>query len=486
MHSKKTYTKPIDDNKKRFFSLFFALLLTTTFAQSQTQIEEQDSVQNIVIKEISPKVDPQKRIDGVVAVVGDHVILDSDIDKVYLEMGANGQSVNNVNRCQLLGKLLEDKMYAHHAVQDSIEVSEEEIQRIIDGNIEFLKENLGSMKKILEYYRKKSEIDFRAELYQLTKNNKLSQGMQEKIIEEVEITPEEVRMFFNAIPKDELPIFGVELEVSQIIIEPEIPQEEKQKVIDKLNELRNEVIQEGGSFFSKAVLYSEDPGSKSNGGFYKMTRKTPFVKEFKDVAFSLQEGEISKPFETEYGFHIIYLEKIKGQELELRHILLRPKVTEKAMKDAREKAFRIREKIISKEISFADAARSESDEKETKANGGLLINPLTHDSRFELTRMDPVLYGQISELKDNEVSLPLIDQTPDGKKRYKLITISNRFDEHLADYAKDYTKIRTMALHEKQIKAIKKWFDEKLPETFVSIDKEYQNCDFENNWLKKN
>jgi len=469
----------MNNNIKQLFSLFLILFVAITFAQNN--IQEQDSI----IKEVSPIIDPLKRIDGVVAVVGDHVILDSDIDKVYLEMGASGQDSKNVSRCQILGKLMEDKMYAHHAVQDSIEVSEEEIQQIMDSNIEFLTNNLGSMKKILEYYRKKSEADFRSELYQLTKNNKLSQGMQEKIIDEVEITPEEVRLFFNSIPKEDLPIFGVELEVSQIIIEPVVPQEEKQKVIDKLNEFRNDVIHNGASFFSKAALYSEDPGSKSNGGFYKMTRKTPFVKEFKDVAFSLQEGEISKPFETEFGFHIILLEKIKGQELELRHILLRPKITEEALKQAREKAFRIREKIISEEISFADAARSESDEKETKANGGLLINPQTHDSRFELTRMDPILYGQISELKDKEVSLPLIDQTPDGKRRYKLITISNRFDEHIADYAKDYTKIKAMALHEKQIKTIKKWFDEKLPETFVGIDKEYQDCRFENNWLKK-
>jgi len=469
----------MNDTVKQLFSSFLILFVAITFAQNN--IQEQDSI----VIEILPKVDPLQRIDGVVAVVGNHVILDSDIDKVYLEMGANGQDSKNITRCQLLGKLMEDKMYAHHAVQDSIEVSEDEIQRIMDSNIEFLTNNLGSMKKILEYYRKKNESDFRAELYQLTKNNKLSQGMQEKIIDEVEITPEEVRLFFNSIPKDDLPIFGVELEVSQIIIEPEVPQAEKQKIIDKLNEIRNDVIQNGGSFFSKAALYSEDPGSKSNGGFYKMTRKTPFVKEFKDIAFSLQEGEISKPFETEFGFHIIFLEKIKGQELELRHILLRPKITEESLREARAKAFNIREKIISEKISFADAARSESDEKETKANGGLLINPQTHDSRFELTRMDPVLYGQISELKDKEISLPLIDQTPDGKRRYKLITISNRFDEHVADYTKDYTKIKAMALQEKQIKAIKKWFDEKLPETFVSIDKEYQDCQFENNWLKK-
>lgn len=474
--------KFINKDIKAVFSIFFILIGTMLSAQENMQ----DSL-TVIQDSIKPvrKVNPMKRVDGVVAVVGDHVILESDIDKIYHQMKVEGNDYTGFDRCQVLGRLMEDKMYAHHAVQDSVEVSEARIQGIMEERIEFLRKNIGSMDKILEYYRMKSEADFRAEFYQVTKNNELTQGMQEKIIDEVEITPEEVRLFFNSIPKEDLPVFGVELEVSQIIIEPVIPQEEKQKVIDRLNEFRNDVLNNGASFFSKAVLYSEDPGSKSNGGFYKMTRKTPFVKEFKDVAFSLQEGEISKPFETEYGYHIILLEKIKGQELELRHILLMPKVTEKAMREAREKAVRIRDKIVSGEISFANAARSESDEKETRANGGLLVNPQTHDSRFELTRMDPVLYGQISGLKDGEVSYPLTDQTQTGAKRYKLVTISNRYEEHTADYAQDYIKIKAMALQEKQIKAIKKWFDEKLPETFISIDPEYQNCQFENNWLKK-
>src|SRR5690606_25745304 len=292
-----------------FLSVVLMLLGLSLSAQELVvATQQQDSVKQAEV----PKFDPNKRIDGVVAVVGDHIILDSDIDKMYLEIRQRRNDLSEFSRCQILGRLMEDKMYAHHAVQDSVMVSDAEINSIVDNNIEYLLKNVGSMDKILDYYRKKNEEDFRAELYEITKTHKLAEGMQQKIIEEVEITPEEVRLFFNRIPKDSLPVFGVELEVSQIIIEPVIPQEEKQKVIDKLNEYRDDVINNGASFFSKAVLYSEDPGSKSSGGFYKMSRKTPFVKEFKDVAFSLREGEISKPFETEFGFHIIYLEKIKG------------------------------------------------------------------------------------------------------------------------------------------------------------------------------
>lgn len=239
------------------------------------------------------------------------------------------------------------------------------------------------------------------------------------------------------------------MEVAQIVITPKVTEDEKQKVFEKLKGFKKE-IQAGASFFSKAVLYSEDPGSRSNGGFYKMTRKTPFVKEFKDVAFALAEGEISEPFETDFGFHIIYVEKIRGQEIDLRHILLIPKVSDESLKEAKEKITLIKKRIEDKEITFAEAARTLSDEKETRANGGVLINPKTQDTRFELTKMDPSLYSNVSGLKEGEISAPLAEEDQSGKKKFKLLTVTNRINEHTADYAKDYLKIKGIALKEKQ------------------------------------
>jgi peptidyl-prolyl cis-trans isomerase SurA len=203
------------------------------------------------------------------------------------------------------------------------------------------------------------------------------------------------------------------------------------------------------------------------------------------VAFSLAEGEISAPFETDFGYHIIYVEKIKGQEVELRHILLAPKVTEESLQEAKEKINLIRKRIVDKEITFAEAARTLSDEKETKTNGGTLINPKTQDTRFELTKMDPSLYAQVSNLKENEVSSAFAEEPQEGKKQYKLVTVTNRINEHTADYAKDYIKIKDLALKEKQIKAIAKWFDEKIKDTYIKIVGEYRDCVFTNNWLKK-
>ena len=441
-----------------------------------------------VIKDVTSEVakeTPSKRqkVDGVIATVGDYIVLDSDIDKSFLEITAGGGSVKGITRCQMLGKLLEDKLYAHQAIQDSVIVSDAEVKGMMEERFAYMVENLGSMEKVVEMYKKNSEEELRTTFFDILKEQKLSAEMSKKIVEGVEITPEEVRNYFKSIPKADLPLFGAEMEVAQIVIAPKVTQEDKQKVIDKLKGFKKEV-EAGASFSTKAVLYTQDPGSRATGGFYKMTRKTPFVKEFKEVAFKLAEGEISEPFETDFGFHIILVEKIKGQELELRHILLTPTVTDEAVKEAKEKIELVRKRIIDKEIPFAEAARTLSDEKETRANGGALINPKTQDTHFELTKMDPSLYSRVSNLKDQEISPPFMEEEQ-GKKTFKIITVTNRIEEHTADYSKDYIKIKDLALKEKQIKAIGKWFDEKIKETYIKIIGEYRDCDFTNNWLKK-
>lgn len=426
----------------------------------------------------------KEKVDGVVAVVGDYIVLDSDIDLEFIQLKAQGIDTKNITRCELFGKQLEDKLYAHQAIQDSIVVTDAEVNSYMNEQIDAMVEQVGGMDKVLKFYKKKNEEEFRSYFYDIIKMNKLTSQMQKKIVDDVTITPEEVRNFFKAIPADEIPTFGAEMEVAQIVVKPVITEEEKNRVIEKLKEIRQDVLT-GSSFFSKAVLFSEDPGSSSNGGFYKMNRKTQFVKEFKDVAFSLAEGEISEPFETEFGYHIIMVEKIKGQEVELRHILISPKVSSQAIKDAKAKIETIKAKIDSKEISFADAAKSSSDEKETKNNGGVLLNPRTMEPRFELTKMDPALYAQVSELKDGEVSMPILDEERGGAKFYKIITVNNRTEEHQADFSKDYLKIKELALRDKQIKEIAKWTEEKIKETYIKISDDYKDCQFTNNWSKK-
>ena len=425
------------------------------------------------------------KIDGLAAVVGDFIILDSDIDKTLIDLQSQGVATDNLDKCSLLGKLMEDKLYAHHAEQDSLEIDNQQIFNYVDQTIDYFVSQLGDIDKVLEFYKKEDEQTFRQELFEINKVNQLSQKMQSKIVDEIEITPEEVKQFFNNIPRYDLPIFGAELEISQIVVKPEVSEAEKKKVIDRLESIRDDVVINGSSFATKAILYSQDPGSRSTGGKYTLNRNRPqMVKEFRDVAYRLKENEVSEPFETEFGWHIVKVDRIRGQEVDVRHILLTPEISPDAMAEAKKKVDLIRKRVVDGELTFQEAAKSFSDEKSTKNNGGVLINPTTGDTRFELTKIDPVLYNQIQRLGDNEISSPLLEQDRQGNQSYKLIMVSDRFDEHVADYSKDYIKIKELALKEKQLTAIQKWMNEKIIDTYISVNDQNKQCNFANKWLK--
>ena len=449
-------------NKTKILSVLALLLLTTPiWAQSD-----------------------RKKVDGVAAVVGDYLILESDIDKAYIDLKQQEVDTKNITRCQMLGKLMEDKLYAHQAVQDSVKLTDAEVREQVNQRIEYLTAQLGGdIKKLLEFYKKDDEQSMREELFTLFKVNTLAQRMRQQIVKDVEVTPEEVRNFFNAIPADERPHFGTELEIAQIVVNPVAPPSAVQKVIDLLNDIKKDVEENGMSFATKAILYSQDRAT--GGQLLTFNRNSAFDKAFKDVAFTLREGEISKPFESSFGWHIIQMDKIRGKEVSVRHILIMPDIPQEALDEAKEKIAKIRDRIVNKELTFDEAARNFSDEKETRNDGGQLINPEDLSSRFELTRIEPSLYARISDLKDDEVSVPFLDEDRTGKKSYRIYKITNRIEEHQADFTKDYVKIQDLALKEKQLKAIAKWMKEHIEKTYIAINGEYRNCKFENNWLKK-
>lgn len=464
----------------------FAITTPNSYAQ-QVVITDSTAIQPAeAVAEARPNVNNNSRqkVDGIAGVIGSYVILNSDIDLMYEDLKNQGVSAANYNDCMLLGSLMENKLYAHHATQDSIVVSNAELTNQVDQQISQMTGQLGSMEKVLSFYKRESEAEFRSELLELNKQRELASRMQQKIVENVEVTPDEVRAYFEGIPVDERPVFGDEVEIAQIVIKPEIPQSEKQKIIDRLNEMREDVIDNGASFNTKAIMYSQDPGSSSTGGRMVISRKDALDKDFKDTAFSLQEGEISEPFESQFGFHIIKVDRVMGQNLEIRHILLIPDVTSQTIDIARKKLDSIRTQIVNKEITFGQAASRFSDEKETAANNGRLINPTTGDTRMELTKTPPEIYDQVVNLQEGEVSLILTDQDFTGRTIFKIITVNKRFPEHKADFAQDYMKIQDLALRAKQMDAIEKWQKEKINDTYVKVNGKFRECEFTNNWLK--
>lgn len=426
----------------------------------------------------------KKRIDGIVGIVGNYIVLDSDIDNSFIQAKATGYDTSNISRCEMLGSLLENKLFSHQAIQDSLIVTSEEINARLDEQIDLMVEQVGSIDNVVKYYNKKSYEEFRNTFYDIMYENQLAASMQNKLISDITITPEEIRQFYNSIPKDSLPLVGEEIELAEIVIKPQITKEQRQEVIDKLNQIRQEII-DGASFASKVYMFTEDKGSLQTGGFYKIDKKAQFVKEFKDVAFSLKEGEISRPFETEYGYHIIQLEKIVGKDLELRHILMTPKPTTEAFEKAKTELDELRIRILNKEISFADAARQYSHQKDNKQSGGI-VQDRRGDTRFELNRMeDRSLYSLISNLKVGEISPTTLTTDPLDQSYYRIVQVTNKIPEHFADFSNDYMKIRGVALQSKQHEAIAKWVSDTVDDTYIYISDDYQDCTFKSNWLQK-
>ncbi len=476
-------------NNSKTITIVMILLFGAASAQEividSTSIIQDPVALNTLGKDSVKRSFKRFKAEGVSAVVGEYVVLDSDIDKSYLELEQQGVAVKDVTRCELLGKLMEDKLYAHHAKVDSLVVSDEEITARIEQQIDYITEQFGGdEQKVAEFYKKSSIEELRQELFETNKVIYLAGQMQQKVVENIEVTPEEVREFFFDIPEDQRPVFSAEVEVAQIIIEPIITEKAKQDVIDRLNEFRRDIVENGSSFSTKAVLYSKD-GSASKGGLISGIRKnSPFAKEFKDIAFSLQEGEVSEPFETEFGYHIVTIDKIRGQEIDVRHIILFPEVNSESVAMAKSKIDSIRLEIKAGRLNFAEAARSFSDETETRNNGGQLINPVSLDTKFDLTKMDPTLSAQVYNLKKNEVSQVFSDRDYTGKTSFKILTVTSRQNEHVANYVKDYEKIQELALKEKQINAIEAWQNKKIKDTYVSLNADYRDCVFSSNWLK--
>ena len=424
------------------------------------------------------------KIDGVATVVGDNIVLDSEINAFKQELIQQSGGQIEITDCEMLEQIMNRKLLAHHAVIDSVAVNEGEIQQQVQRKTDYFTQQLGSTEKMLELYGFDNMKDLKDELYRVEKEGLLIEKMQQQLTSDIDITPEEVKRYFRSLEtKGNLPEIGAEIELSQIVLNIEPSKEEVQKTIDRLKEIKKEV-EDGGNFKMKAILYSDDPGVTQNSGFYSIERNSPFVKEFKEAAFSMEEGEISQPFKSDFGYHILMVDKIKGKQRDVYHILMQPKADEAVAERVRDSLVKYRKQILKLELPFEEAVIRYSQDKDTRMSKGVLMNPESGDTHFDLTRMDPELYSKVSNLKEGEISEVFLDETRQGLKMYKILLLKSRTEAHTADLAQDYVKIMELALQKKKTESIEKWSDEKIMDTYVNINDVYTSCEFKSNWAK--
>ena len=425
------------------------------------------------------------KIDAVGVVVGKNIVLDSDIVKFKLELENSSEGKIKISDCEMLEQLMLQKLLAHHAVVDSIVVSDAEVDSQVDRNIQFFSQEYGSIEKVVEAYGFNDIDDLKKELFGIEKENALIQREQSQITENIDVTPEEIRIYFNGLKdKGELPEFPAEIQIAQLVLNAEATQDELDRIVTKLKVLKKE-IEEGASFKMKAIINSNDPGVTQNGGKYSIDKESSFIKEFKEAAFSLDVNQVSEPFKSLFGYHILQLHEIRGETRIASHILIQPDIPQEKLDETKEKVEQIKSDIQNGVITFDEAVKKYSQDKDTRNNGGLIVNPYTGESTFDLTRMDPALYARVNNLQKSEMSDVFYDEERGGKKMYKVMIMKDRTNTHIADMVEDYVKVQSLALQKKKQETIAKWSREKIGDTYIKISNEFQKCTFEKNWTKE-
>ena len=420
-------------------------------------------------------------IDGVIATVGNQIILKSDLEKIYVQSFNDRNYVDKDDICVILEELIFQKMLVYQADVDSVVVTEPEVENELERRMKFYISQVGSTENLEAYYKKTID-EIKTEVRKNLKDQLIVRQMQGKIIDDVKITPSEVRSFFNSIPKDSLPVIPSEVEVAQIVKKPKITEETKKEVKNRLAKIKERIIN-GEDFSALAVMYSEDASSKKGGelGFYGRGELYP---EFEVVAYNLKENELSDIVETKAGYHIIQLIKRKGEEVNVRHILLKPKLSIEESINVKMSLDSIYNMLVNKTISFDEAIQKYSDDI-SKQNGGMLINSESGSTKFRLNSIeDPTLKFTIENLKQEDFSKPILLKDAEGNDVYKIIYVETKTNEHKANLKDDYSIIQQEALVAKQNKIMKEWIASKKKGIFINISKEYSDCPFQNNWLK--
>jgi peptidyl-prolyl cis-trans isomerase SurA len=435
---------------------------------------------------ISNQIQAQdKTVDQIVAVVGKNIILKSDIEEMFKQQQAQGITTEGDMKCEILENFLVEKLLLAEAELDTtIIVSDSQLNQKLEQRIQYFVSHLGTEKDV-EAYFKKSIVDLKSDLEEVIKNQEMTQQMQQKIIDKVTVTPAEVRYHFKNLPEAEVPQIDAQIEYAQITVLPVISLEEEDRIKSTLRELKRRIESGESTFAPLAVLYSEDLGSARNGGEFEYKGRGELDPAYAAAAFNLKGDKISNVVKSEFGYHIIQVIDRKGERIKTRHILMMPKVSPASMKTAYAQIDSIADFIRKGTFKFEEAAARWSYDKNSRNNGGVVINPESGESKWKMSELDPDVSKVIAKMNLNEISKPF--QTLDDKQRpvYKIIKLINSTAAHKANMRDDYVELSNIYLNTKKEKTLDKWIRDKQTGTYVRIDPSYMNCNFKYlGWIK--
>lgn len=424
-------------------------------------------------------------VDQIAWVVGDEAIFLSDIEEQYSQLKQEGSPIDGDPYCVIPEQLALEKLYLHQAKIDTIEPPESQVAAQVDRRINYIIDNLGSKEKVEEYFNRPMSA-IRSKFMDMMRTQYIIQSVQQKLTKDIKVTPNDVKKFYAELPDDSIPYVPQQVEVQMISINPVIPQQEIEDVKARLRDYTDRVNRGESEFSTLAIMYSED-GSAMQGGELGFHNRSDFVPEFANVAWNLSDPKkVSRIVETEYGYHIIQLIEKRGDQVNVRHILLRPKVSSKDLADAVERLDSLRTHLTSREM-FEEAAKLISQDKDSRNNKGIMVNQQNGTSRFEMKDLPPEVALKVENMQVGDVSAPFVmKNVKDNKDVVAIVRLKERIDGHKANIAEDYNLLKTMCEDHLSNEAIRKWVEKKISETYVRISDGWDSCDFKyKGWIKE-
>jgi peptidyl-prolyl cis-trans isomerase SurA len=417
---------------------------------------------------------PDKVVDKIVAIVGDQIVVKSDVEKQSMELTFPDTNSRWVGICEILKNAIYQKLILNQAYLDSIVVSSEQVDNEINRRMDYFISQIGSKEKLETYYGK-TITEIKDEMREPIKEMIMVQQMKDKILSRVKISPTEVYDFFKKIPADSLPYYNTEVELSQVLLYVKPTESDDKKAKDKLLSIRKRIVN-GEKIESLAILYSDDPGSATKGGDLGLVNKADLVPEFSAVAFKLRKDSLSDIVKTQYGYHIIKMIDRKGDKCRVKHILIKPVLSLEAKNKTITELNDIRTKILADSFTFVEAASEFSQDENTKNNGGTLTENNSGATRIPVDKLDPSLFFVMDTMKVGSISPAVKVTFPDGRIAYRLVYLKSKIPPHKANLTDDYPKMKELAENSKQYEIIQKWIDEKIKNTYITVYDPYKNC----------